>query len=347
MSLNGVAEKLTSILNVKASVGSQSLGNNKKSIGEGGNTPLGLTLDRLAKGVALKVRSAGNLEGTSSRNNGLVDNHVVNTSQTISNGVSHLSDGVCVGSLDHKSNGLGVLNLLNKGELLLAKCLLVDETSPTQNLLRQVIDTVLSSTTADKLESLHVSSLGSSESKNVVLGEDVKRQGVNTLLVDDHKVLCAVVTAKFLLELNNLLEFGIDETTLALDKLITLLSARVEEARVNLGLLILQTDVEGEDVTVFKSLRHIGVTSTVVEGQSTNQPSVGGCSVLHLHNLHHVQIGLRGCLVDGKNGIDNVGSEVSGQSRVEFGGERCSGDAEEEFSVNLLGELETVEELQK
>jgi hypothetical protein len=85
----------------------------------------------------------------------------------------------------------------------------------------------------------------------------------------------------------------------------------------------------------------------VIKGESTNQPSVGGCSVLHLHNLHHVQIGLRGSLVNSKNGIDNIGCKLGGQSRVEFGGERCSGDIEEEFSVNLLGEFERVEELRR
>ncbi|KAI6751419.1 hypothetical protein HG531_006115 [Fusarium graminearum] len=267
-----------------ASVGSQGLGNNEKSIGESLNTPLSLTLDSLAKGIALEVRSAGDLESTSSRNNRLVDDHVVDTSKTVSDGICHLGNSMGVGALDHKSNGLGVLDLLNEGVLLLSQSLLVDETSVTQNLLGQIIDTVLSNTATDKLETLHVSALGSSESQNVVLGEDVKRKGVDTLLVNDNKVLCSIVAAELLLEIDDLLKLGIDKATLTLNKLISLLSAG---------------------------------------------------------------IGLCALLVNSKNGIDNIGGKLLGQGSVKLGGKRSTSDTEEEFSVNLLGELERVEELQR
>ena len=69
--------------------------------------------------------------------------------------------------------------------------------------------------------------------------------------------------------------------------------------------------------------------------------------MLHLHNLNHVQIGLRGLLVDGEDGVDDIGSELGGQGGVELSGERCSRDADEEFSVNLLRELEGIEELRR
>ena len=58
-----------------------------------------------------------------------------------------------------------------------------------------------------------------------------------------------------------------------------------------------------------------------------------------------MQIGLRRCLIDGEDGVHNIGSEVAGQTGVELGSERGSGNAEKEFSVDFLGELKVVEEL--
>jgi hypothetical protein len=58
-----------------------------------------------------------------------------------------------------------------------------------------------------------------------------------------------------------------------------------------------------------------------------------------------VQIGLRWCLVDGENGVDNVGGQLLRERAVELCGQRCASDRKEEFAVNLLLKLELVEEL--
>jgi hypothetical protein len=58
-----------------------------------------------------------------------------------------------------------------------------------------------------------------------------------------------------------------------------------------------------------------------------------------------VQVGLGGGLVDGQDGVDNGGSQPIGEGAVELGGERGLGDAEEELTINLLGQLEAIEEL--
>jgi hypothetical protein len=50
-------------------------------------------------------------------------------------------------------------------------------------------------------------------------------------------------------------------------------------------------------------------------------------------------------LVDGKDGIDDVGRELFGERAVEFCREGRPRNREEELSVDLLLELELVEEL--
>lgn len=58
-----------------------------------------------------------------------------------------------------------------------------------------------------------------------------------------------------------------------------------------------------------------------------------------------MQVGLGGGLVYGQHSVDNGRCKLRRQVRVELGRERCSCDAEEEFTVDLLVELEAVEEL--
>ena len=59
-----------------------------------------------------------------------------------------------------------------------------------------------------------------------------------------------------------------------------------------------------------------------------------------------MQVGLRGGLVDGQDGVDDVGCELARKGRVELGGEGRPGDVQKELSVNFLGQLEGIEELQ-
>jgi hypothetical protein len=67
--------------------------------------------------------------------------------------------------------------------------------------------------------------------------------------------------------------------------------------------------------------------------------------MLHLHDFHHVQIGLGGFLVDGENSVDNGGRESLGKRGIELSCEGGSRNAEQQFSVDLLGQFEFIEEL--
>jgi len=90
---------------------------------------------------------------------------------------------------------------------------------------------------------LHISPLCSPEGKDAVLDQDIKRHGIDTLLVDYDKSLWLFTRSNSLvtncvLELDNLLESVIDESSFRLDKLLSLLSRRVEESRVDLAKLV-------------------------------------------------------------------------------------------------------------
>jgi hypothetical protein len=69
--------------------------------------------------------------------------------------------------------------------------------------------------------------------------------------------------------------------------------------------------------------------------------------VLHLHDLDHVQIRFGRGLVDGEDGIDDVGCEALSKAGAQLGGERCPGDGKEQLAVDFTGELELVEELRQ
>ena len=83
----------------------------------------------------------------------------------------------------------------------------------------------------------------------------------------------------------------------------------------------------------------------MVEGEAADKLGVGGGAVLHLHDFHHVQVGFLGGLVDGQDGIDDVGRELLGQGGVQLGRERCSGDGEEELPVDFFRQLEIIKKL--
>lgn len=51
----------------------------------------------------------------------------------------------------------------------------------------------MSYSAASELKALHVASLGAAESNNTLLGKHVEREGVDALLVDDHKRLVLAV----------------------------------------------------------------------------------------------------------------------------------------------------------
>jgi hypothetical protein len=131
-----------------------------------------------------------------------------------------------------------------------------------------------------------------------------------------------------ILELDNLLQSVVDESSFRFDQLLPLLGGRVEESRVYLAIrqlspavqgtgslrfLVFKRYVQGKDEGILNLLWHIRMPSSVIHDQTPDQLSIGIRLVLHLHDLNHVQINrLRGFFtaLNGEDGIDDISSEA-------------------------------------
>lgn len=333
------------VLDVMAGVGGEDLGDDQESVGESRNAPLGLALDGLLHTLRRQVGGTGDLERTSTGDDASINDGVVHGTQSVTDRILDLSNGVAVGTLDENGDRLGILNLLNESELLLAKLVLVDQPSPSKSIGREVIHAVLCSTSANQLETLHVPSLGSPEGHDSVLHEDVETQGIDTLLVDDNEALVRVSAANLLLQLNDLLQLRVHEFTFALHQLVSLFRRRVVEPGVDLRLLVFQTDVQCQDEGILDSLRHIRVSGTMVQGKTADELGIRRRPVLHRHDLNHVQIRLRRGSMDGEDGIDDIGGKFLGESSVQFRAERRTSNGEQQLAVDRPLNLELVKEL--
>ena len=114
------------------------------------------------------------------------------------------------------------------------------------------------------------------------------------------------------LSLSHLLDPVVDELPLRLDELLPVLGGLVEEAGVDLGLLVLHADVARQDVAVLERLGHVGVPAAVVHDDAPHQLRVGLGAVLHLHDLDHVQVAV--LLVDGEHGVHADVGQLGGDS---------------------------------
>lgn len=207
-------ERDDGVLSVEAGVCGERLWDDEESVGESLDAHLGFALDLPQLEVAGEVCGAGNLECAGAGDEGAVLDGILDGAETVADGVLNLRDCVCVGPLDEEGDGARVLDLLDKGELVLAERLLIDEAGPAEHVERQVLDAVLCDAAADELQAFHVASLGAAERDNVVFCEDVEGKRVDALLVDDDKALLRVVSADGLLQVDNLFEFCVDKSTL-------------------------------------------------------------------------------------------------------------------------------------
>ncbi len=70
------------------------------------------------------------------------------------------------------------------------------------------------------------------------------------------------------------------EPPLALREQVSLFRVRVQEGGVDLGLLVFQRHVKGQDVAVLQGLRHVWVSGPVVHHQPAHELGLGGESLL-------------------------------------------------------------------
>jgi hypothetical protein len=277
------------VLGVETRVLGQSAGNAKKGLSENENTELHLSGNFLGALVLGQMLASSDLEGATTGDNSLVEDGVGDSSKTITDGILGLGDGVIVGSLDEDGDREGVLDALNESVLVVTERLLVNKLGEAEVRLKHVVDGVELLATAGEGDTLTVSSLCAADTHDAVAGEDLEGGGVNTLLVDDNEVLVGAVT-EALLELDDLHDSVVSELSLGLDELLSLIGVGPEEAGVDLGLLVLEGDVEAHDVTVLEAGWHVVLATTVIEDETANKAGLGGHLVLHVHDLDHVEV---------------------------------------------------------
>src|ERR1700738_3169237 len=121
-----------------------------------------------------------------------------------------------VGTFNDEGDGFRGFDIFHVSILSLAEGLLVDQTSPAENLGAEVINTILCGPSTDKLKSelvrferyipLHVASFYTSQGEYTIFDEDIEGQWINALLIEDNKALLWIGTADLVFEFDNLSE---------------------------------------------------------------------------------------------------------------------------------------------
>jgi len=196
---------------------------NNEGLCKASNTKLCLSAYFLAHELH-KVLMSSDLEGTGTGEDALVFNGVLDSAHSISNGVLGLCNGVIVRSLDEDGARERVLNTFDESVFIFSENLLVNFLSKSKVRFLKVIDRIELSSTASEGNSLSVSLFASSDSNDAVTGEEFKRRGVNSLLVDDNEVFTVFFGADGSLEVNDLLNFIVGELSFTGNEFLTVLS---------------------------------------------------------------------------------------------------------------------------
>jgi hypothetical protein len=306
-----------SVLGIKSRVFSESAGNNQKGISKALDTKFNFSRN-FVLGIVLKVFPGGDFERSGSREDTLIFDSVRNGTESISDSILGLGNGVIVRSLDEDCAGEGVFNTLDESVFIISEGLLVDLLGETHIGFVQSVNRVKLVSTTGEGDSFSVSLFASADTNNSISSEELKRRGVNTLLVDDDKVLSVLLGADLSLEINNLLDLVVSELSLGGNQLLTVFGVGPEESGVDFGLLVLERDVEAHDVAVLKAGGHVGVTTTVIEDETLDEFGLSRHLVLHVHELDHVEIEAVVTL-DSLDGIDNNFSQWDSESGVDLG----------------------------
>mmetsp|Transcript_10387 Transcript_10387/g.11276 ORF Transcript_10387/g.11276 Transcript_10387/m.11276 type:complete len:354 (+) Transcript_10387:228-1289(+) len=228
------------VLGIETRIRGQSLRDDQQSVGESLNSQLDLSANFLR--VFQKGFSKSDFKSSSTWENSLIFDGVLDSSQTITDGFFGLGNTVLSGALNQQSARQGVLNSLNKGVFVFTQSLLVNFSGETKVRLFEIVNRVNSNTTTSFNQSFHISSLGSSQSHDVFLGEHIQRDWVNTLLVNDNEGFVITFTNLFL-QFNNLADLLISETSFSFDQLILIGSIFICENRVDFSLFVFQRDI--------------------------------------------------------------------------------------------------------
>merc|ERR550519_2973507 len=154
----------------------------------------------------LKCNVSGNLISTSTGDDTTILQSILDSSQAIPDRILCLLKSVLVRSFHKNSHRLWVSTLLNKGELVLPKYMLIHKPSLSQAVLCQLLHGVHGHASTSQGKSLHIPSLSSAQCHHALLGKSIKRERINTLLIYHNKGLPIFLGAKLSLKFNNFLD---------------------------------------------------------------------------------------------------------------------------------------------
>mmetsp|Transcript_37169 Transcript_37169/g.98392 ORF Transcript_37169/g.98392 Transcript_37169/m.98392 type:complete len:412 (+) Transcript_37169:432-1667(+) len=317
------------VLRVVARVLCQCLRDRQQRLGIRGDAELGAASDRRL--VLRQLCVCERLEATGAGDEGAVLDGVGDRAGAIAHRLEDLRDDVLVRALDEDRAREGVLDALEEGVRLLSEANLLARLAVAEAVNRERIERVDLLATAREDHPLHVTPLGTAQREDALLCEHVERERVNALLVDNDERL--VGGASLLLEVEDHLRAVVDPLALGCHHLLALLRRVVVEARVDLGLLVLEVVVHREDAALLKRLGHARVAATMVHDEALDEARVCARLVHHVHRLDHVQVDRRAIrLADAQHGVNNDVCEDVGELRVHFGAQRGLGDLQEEVA---------------
>ena len=94
----------------------------------------------------------GDFECAGARNQAFIFECILDGTETITEGILNLLNRVGVGALDQQRDTLWILDVLDERELFLAENVLIDETSPSENVRGEVINGVLCYASTNELQ---------------------------------------------------------------------------------------------------------------------------------------------------------------------------------------------------
>ncbi|EEQ38875.1 hypothetical protein CLUG_03001 [Clavispora lusitaniae ATCC 42720] len=332
---NLVSARRKRLQRVQACVGTQGFGHHEERLGKRADARLVAATERLG---LLQSGVGAHEKRTGARNDSAIFEHIGHGPQAVTDSVLCSLQRMAGQALDENRCRFCVWTFGDVCEFIFANALFVDKPRAAQDGRRQVVDGVSCFAAHDQSQPLHVSALGSAQRQDAVLGQNVKRHRVNTLSVDDHKARVVAEATHLVLQVHNLLQLGVDKSSLRCHQLLASFRRRVEKAQVDLGLLVLQGHVQNQHVGVLDAARHVRVPGAVVQHQSLHQSGVGGISVSHGHDLHHVQVQSVSLVAsDRQNGVGDNGRQHTRQFGRHFGRHRTAGHSEQKLAVKRVG----------
>ena len=278
---------------------------------------------------------AGDLEGTRPWYDCFIIIDVFDCAEAVSNGVFDHGDGVLIGSSDENGAGFGVFDAGNKSVLFLPQNVLLDQIGIAKVRFGKFLNGVDRSSAACQHYPLHIPPFGPPQRDYAGLREQLQTNRVDSFLVYHNEGL-VVALRHLVLQLYDLPAALVSKSPLRLCHFVPVSGVGEEKLRIDLGLLILQGDVAGEQIAVLETLGHIRVSGAVVHDESLDQLGVSGQLVHHMHDFDHVQVNRLICDSDDVDCLDHDVHELVCQIRLQFRAQRRPSHADQQRFLNRV-----------